>query len=51
MDMETKCEAETATPSPNTKSLEAVREAEEFFASGSKGRFANTEELFDDLNI
>lgn len=33
---------------PNADSLEAIREAEEFFASTYKGRFANAEELFDD---
>ncbi|WP_237185758.1 type II toxin-antitoxin system RelB/DinJ family antitoxin [Rothia nasimurium] len=38
-------------PKPNADSLEAIREAEEFFASGRKGRFANAEELFDDLGI
>lgn len=38
-------------PKPNADSLEAFREAEEFFASGHKGRFANVEELFDDLDI
>lgn len=51
MDIETKCENEKAILSPNVESLEAIREVEEFFASGSKGRFANAEELFDDLNI
>ena len=50
MDIETKSENETATPSPNAESLEATREAEEFFASGHKGRFAKVEELFDDLD-
>lgn len=35
MDIETKCENETATPSPNAELLEAIRE---------------TEELFDDLD-
>ena len=38
-------------PKPNADSLDAIREAEEFFASSRKGRFANAEELFDDLGI
>lgn len=37
-------------PKPNADSLKAIREAEEFFVSDSKGRFANAEELFDDLD-
>lgn len=49
MYIETKGENETA-PDSNAGSLEAIRGAEEFFASGFRGRFANLEELFDDLD-
>lgn len=38
-------------PKPNIESLQAIQEAEEFFASGRKARFAKAEELFDELGI
>lgn len=38
-------------PKPNVDSLESIREAEEFFASGRKARFAQAEELFDELGM
>lgn len=38
-------------PKPNTESLQAIQEAEEFFASGRQARFTKSEELFDELGI
>lgn len=38
-------------PKPNTESLQAIQEAEEFFASGRQARFTKAEELFDELGI
>ena len=32
---------------PNEESLQAIREAEEFFASGEKGRFTNAHDLIE----
>ncbi|MDO4241695.1 MAG: type II toxin-antitoxin system RelB/DinJ family antitoxin [Microbacteriaceae bacterium] len=36
---------------PNEESLEALAEADEFFASGKKPRFKNTQEMFAALDI
>lgn len=38
-------------PKPNAESLQAIQEAEDFFASGRKARFEKPEELFDELGI
>ena len=32
---------------PNEESLQAIRETEEFFASGEKGRFTNAHDLIE----
>ena len=32
---------------PNEESLEAIRETEEFFASGKRGRFTNAHDLIE----
>ena len=36
-------------PEPNEESLEAIREADEFFASKARGRFANAQEMISAL--
>lgn len=38
-------------PKPNADSLESIREADEFFATGRQPRFGSAEELFDELGI
>ncbi|GGH57945.1 type II toxin-antitoxin system RelB/DinJ family antitoxin [Rothia aerolata] len=38
-------------PRPNAESLEAIRDREQFLASGKKPRFSKAEELFEDLGI
>lgn len=59
MDAETKRKGEelfkisfiVGDPKPNTESLQAIQEAEEFFKSGRQERFTKAEELFDELGI
>lgn len=39
------------TPHPNTESQAALREAEEFLASGTSGQYKSAEDVFKALDI
>jgi len=38
-------------PEPNEESLISIKEANEIIAKGQPGRFANAEEMYEDLEI